>query len=67
MQPTMHPKFIVNSQGQPIEVLLPWEEYLDLIERLGLDLDEDAQACLHEARRVRENGAFEAFVDLDAG
>lgn len=65
-RPMFHIKFIVSPQGQPTEVVLPWPEYLDILEYLGMDLDEEAQACLREARHDRESGNFEAYVDLDS-
>ncbi len=66
MQAAIHPRFIVNPQGQPTEVILPWQEYLEILERLDWDLDEDTLSCLREARRDRECGNVEAYVDLDA-
>jgi hypothetical protein len=65
MEQVIHPKFIVNAQGQPTDVILSWEEYLDISEILGLDLDDQTKTYLREARRDRETGNAEAYISLD--
>ena len=65
MQPILHPKFIIDPQGKKTEVILPWQEYVEILEYFGLDLDEEARANLREARLDRENGNENIYVDLD--
>ena len=61
----IHPKIFVDENGTPKEVLISWEEYQDLVETLGLDLDEEAQKDLIEAKKDLEVGNWSAFVDID--
>jgi PHD/YefM family antitoxin component YafN of YafNO toxin-antitoxin module len=63
---TIHRKLVVDEQGKPQEVILPWEEYLQIEELLGLDLDEAALADLRQAAKDREEGTPGAFVELDS-
>jgi len=63
---TISKKYIVDEHGQPKEVIIPWDQYLQIIEILGLDLDEDSIADLRQAKHDRETKAQNAYVDLDA-
>lgn len=63
---TIHKKLVVDDRGRPQEVIIPWEEYREIVEMLGLDLDADAVADLEEARRDRAAGTDEAFTDLQS-
>jgi hypothetical protein len=51
-------RYIVDEQGNPKEVII--EEFL------GWDLDDKAVQQLREARRDRESGKKDAYVDLDS-
>ncbi len=66
MMTQLHPKMVLTTQGQPIEVILPWSEYQDLVEILGLDLGSQAKADLIQARQDREQGNLEAYLDIEA-
>ena len=46
-------KLVVHERGQPQEVIISWEQYLQIIEMLGLDLDDAAIADLREAQQDR--------------
>lgn len=59
-------KIVVDEQGQPQEVLISWEQYQQISEMLGLDLDEDAIADLRQAQRDRGMENRDAYVDLAA-
>ena len=61
----IHPKIFVDEEGTPKEVLISWEEYHNLVETLGLDLDEESQKDLIEAKADLETGTWDAFVDID--
>ena len=62
---TVSKKYIVDEQGHPQEVVIPWEQYRQIAEILGLDLDENAIADLQQARRDREMKNRDAYIDLD--
>lgn len=63
---TIHKKLVVDEHGTPQEVILPWAEYRQIEEILGLDLDREAIADVEEAAKDRESGTPDAFVDLDS-
>lgn len=62
----IHRKLVIDDRGRPQEVILPWEEYRQIEEVLGLDLDDDAKADLERAAKDREAGTPGAYVDLDS-
>jgi len=63
---TINKKFIVDEQGNPKEVVILFEDFKKIEELLGLDLDEKAAADLIKARKDREKGDKDAYVDLDS-
>lgn len=63
---TIHKKYIVDEQGHPTEVVISYQDFLEIEELLGLDLDDEAVTDLQTARRDRETGNTSAYVDLDA-
>lgn len=63
---TIQKKFIVDDQGRPQEVIISWSQYQQISEILGLDLDEDAVADLHQAQADRAAKNGNAYVGLDA-
>ncbi len=62
---TVSKKYIIDEEVHPQEVVIPWEQYRQIAEVLGLDLDEEAIADLQQARRDREMRNRDAYVDLD--
>lgn len=58
-------KYIVDEQGVPKEVIIPFETFREIEEMLGLDFDETTMEQLRDARRDREKGTMEAYCDLD--
>lgn len=61
----IHKKIVVDEQGDPQEVIIPWDEFQEIAEILGLDLDSEALEDLRQAREDRETGNHEAYIDLD--
>lgn len=61
----IHKRIVVDENGEPQEVLIPWAEFKEIEEALGLDLDAEAIADLEEARRDRDAGRTDAYSDLD--
>ncbi len=59
-------KYVVDEQGKPQEVIIPWEQFQLIAEILGLDLDEKAIADLQQAREDRAQGKKDAYIELDA-
>lgn len=63
---TVHKKIIVDEKGKPTEVIIPWEEYKEIEDILGLDLDKNAIEDLKQAKEDREKGKNDAYVELDS-
>ena len=59
-------KLVVDEHGNPVEVIISWEEFQEIEEVLGLDLDDAAIDDLRQARRDREAHNADAFLDLEA-
>ncbi|MEA3212528.1 MAG: hypothetical protein QOE70_5585 [Chthoniobacter sp.] len=57
-------KIVIDEHGKPLEVIISWEQFCELTEALGLDLDEEAITDLREAKRDWESGDRTAFVPL---
>jgi len=58
-------RIVRDERGQPQEVIIPWAQFCELSEALGLDLDEEAEADLREARKDWESGDRAAFTPLN--
>jgi PHD/YefM family antitoxin component YafN of YafNO toxin-antitoxin module len=61
----IHKRIVVDENGEPQEVLIPWKEFKEIEEALGLDLDAEAVADLEQARSDRAAGKPDAYLDLD--
>ncbi len=44
-------KLVVDEAGRPQEVITGWEQYQQIVEMLGLDLDDKAVEDLRQAQR----------------
>ena len=66
MMPLMkiHKKVVVDDAGTPQEVIIPWAEFEEIEEVLGLDLEPGVVEQLEEAKRDRESGEASAYVSL---
>ncbi len=62
----IHRKLVIDDKGMPTEVIIPWKEYRQIEELLGLDLDDAACDDLEKAQQDREKRNNKAFVDLDS-
>jgi hypothetical protein len=52
------------EKGNPTEVIIPWAQFCEWVEVLGLDLDEEAVADLRSAREDWQKGDSAAFKSL---
>ena len=57
-------KVVVDEQGQPQEVIISWDQYQQISEMLGFDLDDEAMTDLRQARRDRISKNRDAYVRL---
>lgn len=51
--------------GKPLEVVIPYSEFVDFVESYGLDLSEEEKESVREAQADREAGRTENFVSLE--
>jgi hypothetical protein len=51
--------------GKPLEVVIPYEEFVDFIETNGLDLTDEEKESIREAKADRQAGRMENFVSLE--
>jgi hypothetical protein len=58
-------KIVIDEHGEPLEVIIPWAQFCELSEALGLDLDSAEQAHLREALADSLARRREAFTPLD--
>jgi hypothetical protein len=54
-----------DQDGTPTAALIPWNEFVELMESSGLDLPEIARDELREALRDSDSGIRSAFVRED--
>ena len=54
-----------DRAGKPLEVVIPYEEFVDFMESHGLDLTEEEKESVREAQADREAGRSENFVSLE--
>jgi hypothetical protein len=54
-----------DSGGKPLEVVIPYEKFIDFIESNGLDLTEEEKESIREAEADRRSGNTEAFTSLE--
>jgi len=57
-------KIVFDEHGAPLEVIIPWEQFCELSEALGLDLEAKTIANLREAKHDWESGNHAAFIPL---
>ena len=57
-------KIVVDEQGHPVEVIVPWAAFCEIAEAYGWDLDEAAKADLRQARADIDAKHPDAFVPL---
>jgi len=59
----IHKKVVVDDAGIPQEVIIPWAEFKEIEELLGLDIEPEVAEQLEEAKR--ESGDASAYVNLN--
>lgn len=62
MPMTITRKLVLDENGKPSEVLIPYDQFVELAETCGLDLDAEEQKGLREALTDSKAGNKDAFV-----
>jgi hypothetical protein len=57
-------KIVIDERGQPLEVIIPWAQFCELAEALGLDLDAEAIENLRDAKGAWTRGDHAEFIPL---
>ena len=63
---TIRKKFVVDENGDPIEVVIPYAQFLEWVETYGLDFSEQERAELKAAIADSQAGNREAFESLES-
>ncbi|RJP63624.1 MAG: hypothetical protein C4539_15995 [Ignavibacteriales bacterium] len=50
------PNYIVDQNGKPVSVILPYEEFKEMVEQYGLDLNKDEMKAIKRGTIVRKKG-----------
>lgn len=58
-------RILFTSDGKPSEVMIPYDKFVDFIETYGLDLTEDEQGAIREAKADIDAGHWDAFVSAE--
>ncbi len=58
-------EIVLDDQGNPQKVIIPYEQFVDFVETYGLDLTEEERAGLQEANSDLVAGNEDAFVSFD--
>jgi len=58
-------KIVFNSEGDPVEVIIPYAQFVAFAEAYGLDLTKTEVDAIHEAEADRVAGKRDAFISLD--
>jgi hypothetical protein len=61
---TIAKKIVVSEQGRPLEVIIAWDDYQDLAERMGWDLSDAEGVEVHDAAKDWQGGRRSEFVPL---
>lgn len=54
-------RIVVDEKGKPTDVIIPWAQFCEWMDELGLDLDEEAVADLRAAREDWQKADPAAF------
>jgi hypothetical protein len=63
--PGIDKKIVVDKDGHPVEVIIPYAQFVAFAEAYGLDLDTETREQLVEADAGMAAGNLDAFADLD--
>ncbi|MCF6270941.1 MAG: hypothetical protein L3J41_14585 [Melioribacteraceae bacterium] len=61
----LHKKIVSDENGKPSDVIIPWNEFKQIEEMLGIDLDKEAVEDLRVAKCDRKKTLSENYISLD--
>jgi len=62
---TITRQLVIGEDGRPSAVQIPYDQFVEIADALGLDLSEQEEGELREALADSRAGRREAFVSLD--
>ena len=63
--PGLEKKILTDAQGNPTQVVIPYDEFLEFVESRGLDLSETEQEQVLQSKKEFDEGNRENFIPLD--
>ena len=61
---TIHKQILVDESGKPKAVQIPWDEFCQIEETLGLDLEPEVVKHLEQIRRKKVDSDYVSLEDL---
>jgi len=58
-------KVVVDESGNPVEVIIPYEQYIEFVETYGLDLSDEERDAILAAKADFVGGNVEEFVSAE--
>jgi len=62
---TIQKKVVIDENGNPTDVIIPWKQFKELEEILGLDFDEKTRDEIIKAKEERLKGRRDSYIDID--
>ena len=62
---TLEKRILFNEAGEPEEVMIPYQRFVEFIEAHGLDLTDEELESIAEARLDLQSGNATAFISHD--
>ena len=56
---------VLGKDGKPTAALIPYAQFVELVETYGLDFTDEEKAAICEAQADRASGNDDAFVGLE--
>lgn len=58
-------KIVLDAKGDPVEVIIPYKQFVQFFEAYGFDLTQEDENDIREAEQDRKNGNATAFISLE--
>jgi len=55
-----------NRDGSPLEVVIPYETFIEFIEEYGLDLSPEEVEAIREAKKDHDSGNRQNYISAEA-
>ena len=64
----LNPTYIIDKSGKPVSVIIPYNDFIEIIETNGLDLSEEEKAAIEQGIILRKDSKLvdNEYVDLNS-